>query len=218
MKLYSPKPFSIPGVDTLPIAAVVAAAGFSRRMGKFKQLLPWGESTVIRSVVDNLAAGGAQPVLCVTGHRAEEVAAALNGSPARIVHNLDYAGAEMLTSYQAGIRALDPARCLGSLLALADQPHLPVAVIRQVVEQARQTPEQVVIPSHQMRRGHPIYLPAVRWPDLLSLPKTSSLRDLLTRWEEEIVYVTVDTDAIRRDMDEWGEYERLREEFEGEDS
>lgn len=209
-------------ISNLPLVpAIVAAAGFSRRMGHFKQLLPWGASTVIHTVVDNLHAGGADPILCVIGHRAEEVMAALNGSPAYTVHNPKYTTGEMLTSYQAGIAALHNSQFtihnsqfFGSLLVLADQPHIPVAVIRQVIEQARRTPDQIVIPSHRMRRGHPIYLPSALWRDLLALPLDASLRDLLNRHNGEIVYVDVDTDAIRQDMDEWGEYERLRGEFE----
>ena len=203
------------------IAAVIAAAGFSRRMGRFKQLLPWGDSTVIGTVVDNLCAAGAEPILCVTGHRADEVAAALESSPAQIVPNPQYTNSEMLTSYQTGIAALNNSQFTihhspfsGSLLALADQPHIPVPVIRQVIEQAQSTPEQIVIPSHQMRRGHPIYLPRRLWSELLALSLDASLRDLLNQHSAEVVYVDVDTDAIRQDMDEWGEYERLRGEFE----
>ena len=41
------------------VAAVVAAAGFSSRMGRFKPLLPWRGGTVIESVVAGLVAGGA---------------------------------------------------------------------------------------------------------------------------------------------------------------
>ncbi|MBI3960942.1 MAG: nucleotidyltransferase family protein [Chloroflexi bacterium] len=203
------------------IAAVIAAAGFSRRMGRFKQLLPWGDSTVIRTVVNNLHAAGADPIVCVTGHRADEVAAALDGSPARTVHNPHYTTGEMLTSYQAGIAAIHNSQFTihnslfcGSLLVLADQPHISVDIIRQVIAQARSTPDRIVIPSHQMRRGHPIYLPRCLWAELLALPVDASLRQLLNRHSAEIVYVGVDTDAIRRDMDEWGEYEKLRGEFE----
>lgn len=202
------------------IAAIVAAAGFSRRMGQFKQLLPWGKSTVIRTVVDNLCAAGAAPVVCVSGHRASEVAAALEGSPAQMVANPEYATGEMLTSYQAGVTALHSSQFTlhnpplsGALLALADQPHIPVRVISQVIAQARSTPEQIIIPSHAMRRGHPIYLPCRLWPELLALPADASLRDLLGHHLSAIVYVDVDTDAIRRDMDAWGEYEQLRGEF-----
>jgi len=197
---------------TLPaIAAVIAAAGFSRRMGEFKQLLPWAESTVIGTVVANLHAAGADPVICVVGHRAAEVTAALQGSAAWIMANPHYHEAEMLSSYQTGVRELlrgdiaktEPA---GVLLALGDQPHIPTAVLALIVQQAQQTPDQIVIPSHQMRRGHPIYLPRSLWPALLALSKEESLRDLLTRYAESILYVNVETDAIRWDMDTPADY------------
>ncbi|MBX3053969.1 MAG: nucleotidyltransferase family protein [Caldilineaceae bacterium] len=211
------------GIAPPPIAAVIAAAGFSRRMGRFKQLLPWGKRTVIQTVVENLHAAGAAPILCITGHRGDEVTAALDGSPARTLPSPHYATSEMLSSYQTGIAALEndsspftihgSLSFSGALLALADQPHIPARVIRQVIGQARTTPDQIVVPSHEMRRGHPIYLPRRLWDELLALPLEASLRDLLNRHSADIVYVDVDTDAIRRDMDEWGEYEGLREEF-----
>ena len=93
-----------------PIAAVIAAAGFSRRMGRFKQLLPWGDSTVIATTARNLAAAGAAPVVCVVGHRGDEVAAevqaALPPSTGQIVYNDQYASGEMLSSFQAGVEFL----------------------------------------------------------------------------------------------------------------
>lgn len=199
------------------IAAVIAAAGFSQRMGDFKQLLPWGENTVIEAVVANLCEAGADPVICVVGHRGDEVAAILAQTPARIVRNPDYAQIEMLRSYQIGIATLLPATAesaesaplVGALLALGDQPHIPAAVIRPIIEAARRTPAQIVIPSHQLRRGHPIYLPQRLWADLLALGPAQSLRDLLNAHNEAIIYVDVETDAIRRDMDYWVEYQQL---------
>ncbi|MEZ4638488.1 MAG: nucleotidyltransferase family protein [Caldilineaceae bacterium] len=203
------------------VAAVIAAAGMSRRMGEFKQLLPWGKSTVIESVVGALASAGASPILCVVGHRGDEVAVVLAESAARVLHNPDFAEIEMLRSYQIGVRSLldaaqnDPP---GALLALGDQPHIPVDVIARIIEQAGRTPDRIVIPSHNLRRGHPIYLPRRLWPDLLALTADQSLRDLLNRPGEEIVYVEVDTDAIRRDMDYWAEYRALVEETTGDQS
>jgi molybdenum cofactor cytidylyltransferase len=207
-------------MDT-PIAAVIAAAGFSQRMGDFKQLLPWGEITVIEAVVTNLCEAGADPVICVVGHRGNEVTAILAETPALIVRNPDYAQIEMLRSYQAGIRALltstgegvEDSSPVGALLALGDQPHIPARVIRPIIEACRRTPAQIVIPSYQMRRGHPIYLPRRFWPDLLALGPDQSLRDLLNEQGDAIVYVDVETDAIRRDMDYWVEYQRLLQEF-----
>jgi CTP:molybdopterin cytidylyltransferase MocA len=204
-------------IDETAIAAVIAAAGFSQRMGDFKQLLPWGEITVIEAVVANLYDAGAEPIICVVGHRGNEVAAILAHTLAQIVRNPDYAQIEMLRSYQAGIRSLLPSTVeaagdhppVGALLALGDQPHIPADVIRPIIEACRRTPDQIVIPSYQRRRGHPIYLPRRFWNDLLALGPDASLRDLLNAQEEAIVYVDVESDAIRRDMDYWVEYQRL---------
>ena len=193
------------------IAAVVAAAGRSTRMGEPKQMLPWGDRTVLGTVAQNLADAGAFPVLCVVGHRAAEMAAALGDAPVDLLRNPHYLQGEMLSSYQTGVRHLQTTspRCLGTLLALGDQPHIPVAVIQQVLDQARATPDAIVIPSFEMRRGHPFYLPASLWPDLLSLTHEETLRTMLQRHNAMITYVNVDTDAILRDIDTPADYQAL---------
>ncbi len=194
----------------LSIAAVIAAAGQSRRMGEPKQLLSWGESTVIATVVSNLLAAGAAPVICVTGHQHEQIATALTALPVQIVYNGSYASTEMLTSYQAGLRALEGIPCAGVLLALGDQPHLEVAVIKAILQQAAQTPDQLVIPSYNNRRGHPIYLPRTLWAELLLLTETESLRTMIARYATGIVYTLVESAAILRDMDTPADYQALR--------
>ena len=198
------------------VAAVIAAAGFSRRMGRFKPLLPWGSGAVIESVVAALVRGGAAPTLVVVGRRGAEIADRLAGGKARVVFNPDYADHEMLRSCQVGIEALldEHPPVQGALLALGDQPHIPASVIRQIVTRAREAPDAVVIPSHNRRRGHPVYLPRRLFPNLLSLGRRNSLRDLLNEHSEEILYVDVDNDSVRRDMDLPGQYEELRAEFE----
>jgi molybdenum cofactor cytidylyltransferase len=191
------------------IAAIVAAAGLSRRMGAPKQLLPWGAQTVIAAVVTQLRTAGAEPVLCITGHRRDEVEAALAGSGASAIFNADYATGEMISSYQTGIRALVDSDCAGTLIALGDQPHIPSTVIAQVIAQAQQTPAALVIPSYAMRRGHPFYVPRGLWPELLTLRGDETLRTLVQRHNNMIVYVSVETDAILRDMDTVEEFAEL---------
>ncbi len=207
-----------------PIAAVIAAAGFSRRMGRLKQLLPWGDSTVIATTAQNLAAAGAAPVVCAVGHRGDEVAAevqaALQPGTVQIVYNQRYNSGEMLSSFQAGVAFLQGSRGAGgqesrgageqgSLLSLGDQPHVPVDVLQALVEQAQRTPDRIVIPSHNFRRGHPIYLPRTLWPDLLALGDDETLRTLIVKHDDRITYVNVDTPSILQDMDTPSDYERL---------
>ena len=192
------------------IGAIIAAAGQSRRMGSPKQLLAWGDSTVIATVVQNLSTAGAVPVVCVVGHRQAEMRTALQMTQAEIVFNPDYATAEMLSSYQAGIRQLAATACAGALIALGDQPQIPTAIIRQVIEQAQATPDKLVIPSYNMRRGHPFYVPRLLWPALLALGPAETLRSLLMQHNSEIVYVNVADDAILRDMDTPADYVNLQ--------
>ncbi|HEX5834800.1 MAG TPA: NTP transferase domain-containing protein, partial [Pyrinomonadaceae bacterium] len=55
------------------VAAVILAAGRSKRMGAFKPLLPFGAQTVIESCIDYLRKGGIETIIVVVGHRAEEL-------------------------------------------------------------------------------------------------------------------------------------------------
>ena len=178
------------------IGAVIAAAGQSKRMGRPKQLLPWGEHTVMETVVNNLGDAGVVPVVCVIGHRADEMREALRRTDASVVVNERYADQEMLASYQAGLKTLakeDSTAVVGTLLALVDQPHVGPDIIEKVVDQALAKPDSIVIPSHAKRRGHPIYLPRRLWPDLLALSEEQSLRVLLNKYADDIVYVNFDT-------------------------
>jgi molybdenum cofactor cytidylyltransferase len=91
------------------IAAILLAAGESKRMGTPKMLLPWGNRTVIEHVVSTFLKAGIEEILVVTGGAREQVEQALETYPVRKLHNPKYATGEMLLSLQRGIRAM-PAR------------------------------------------------------------------------------------------------------------
>lgn len=184
-------------------------------MGAPKQLLPWQGATMLETVVDNLRQAGADPVVVVVGHEAEAVVAALAGKPVQIVANPAYRTGEMLASHQAGLRrlidaALPAAAPLGALLALGDQPHIPADAIRRIVEQAFAAPQRIVIPSYNMRRGHPIYLPAALWGEALAQGADETLRTLLNRHAGDIRYVESQTPAVLRDIDTPDDYAALK--------
>lgn len=194
---------------------MIAAAGRSQRMGTPKQLLPWGNGTVIAAVASGLHAAGAAPIVCVLGHAAGSVQAALQSSVVKTVYNADHATSEMARSYQLGVEYLAAKQdaVVGTLLSPGDQPHLSRDLLRRMIAAAVAQPHVVVIPSHERRRGHPIYLPRALWPSLLALDDAQSLRDLLDRHADSIHYVDAGTDAIRRDMDTPADYAALLRDF-----
>ena len=55
------------------ISGILLAAGLSTRMGEPKQLLPFGESTIVETVVDNMLGAKFNEIIVVVGHRAAEV-------------------------------------------------------------------------------------------------------------------------------------------------
>jgi molybdenum cofactor cytidylyltransferase len=180
-------------------AAIVLAAGLSRRMGWFKLTLPWGDRAVISQVIATLETAGIDKIVVVAGHRADEITQALAGMTVRIIFNPDYASGEMLSSIQAGLRALD-AEVDAALLCLGDQPQMMIDTIRAVVAAGAQSGwGQIVIPSYRMRAGHPILLPYYLWPEILDC--TGTLRDVMAAHRDRTHFLVVDTSTILADLD-----------------
>lgn len=187
--------------------ALVLAAGLSVRMGKPKMVLPWGKTTVIGAVVAALSSAGLDHILVVTGGNREGVEAALAGTPAKPVFNPRFADGEMLHSIQAGLDGI-PAGFTAALVVLGDQPFIQGDTIRQVVAAASENPGKIVVPSYQMRRGHPWLLPHRYWREVLELNKPQTLRDFFQAHASEIEYVTVATASVIQDLDTPEDYIR----------
>lgn len=189
------------------IGAIVLAAGQSRRMGQPKLVLPWGKHTVIEQVVGTLFSAEIQKIVVVTGGARDLVEAALSGSEVTFAHNPDYDQSEMLRSLQVGIRAL-PADCQALLVVLGDQPLIEAAVVRAVVDLFLSTNASIVIPSYQMRRGHPWLVKRSHWDELLSMSSDQTMHQFIQAHRDEIAYVIVDTASILQDMDTPEDYQK----------
>jgi molybdenum cofactor cytidylyltransferase len=189
------------------ISAIILAAGQSIRMGRNKLLLPFGQSTALETIVTEIAAcDQVRDIVVVTGHEHDRIEALLTKYPARCVFNPDYAQAEMLVSIQVGLRAL-AADVTAALIVLGDQPRLQRDIVQRVID--AYTPNRLVIPSYQMKRGHPILIPRSLWPHVLSAPKDSTLRDVIRAHADRIDYVEAENDSVLKDIDTPEDYQTL---------
>lgn len=195
--------------NRLLIGAVVLAAGRSSRMGQPKMVLPWGGTTVIGQVVTILAASDASPIVVVTGGAADLVELALTGTSAVTIRNPNYAASEMLLSIQIGIGAM-PAGVQACLVCLGDQPQMETSVVVRLIQRYQQTRCPLVVPSYQMRRGHPWLLDRSLWDEILAMGPDDNLRRFLTRHEQEITYENVDTPSVLKDLDTPEDYQADR--------
>lgn len=186
--------------EKVRIGAVVLAAGQSRRMGRPKMVLPWGSTTVLGQVVHTLYSADVDPIVVVTGGAEDQVVPMLRGLPVITVDNPFYMQSEMLLSLQSGLKAM-PKNVVAVLVCLGDQPQIELEVILNVIEHFCATMNPIVVPSFQMRRGHPWLVERNLWGEILSLDKESSLRQFLHAHQDEIEYVDVSTGSILKDLD-----------------
>ncbi|MCG9130360.1 nucleotidyltransferase family protein [Candidatus Poribacteria bacterium] len=193
------------------ISGILLAAGLSTRMGEPKQLLPFGESTIVETVVDNMLSAKFDEVIVVLGHRAEAIQTQLGTRPIKTVFNPGYRDG-MLTSAQTGIRVREASDAFA--LMLVDQPFVTSVLIDQVIDAYQQTEKGIALPSYNYKRGHPAIFDEKYASDILALtPESDGVRMLFKAYGDDIHYVTVDTDAVLRDIDYREDYERaLKEE------
>lgn len=191
------------------IAAVVLAAGQSKRMGSPKMILPWGDTTVIGRVVAVLQEAGVAEICAVTGGAHEQVEAALKGKGVRMVFNPRFEQDEMAFSLQVGLANLS-VQAQAALVVLGDQPQIQPQVVCKIMHVYEAQQASLVVPSYQMRRGHPWLIDRALWPEVMALQPPCTLRDVLTALPERILYVPVDTDSVLRDLDTPEDYGRER--------
>ncbi len=196
------------------ISGILLAAGLSTRMGQPKQLLPFGKSTIVETVIDNMLDAKFSEVIVVVGHCAEQVQDILGERPVKFVFNPDYREG-MLTSVQAGIRSIDFKNKKNKFerdafsLMLVDQPFIASELIDKVIDAYRQTDKGIVLPSYNYRRGHPVIFHHRHADEILALGvESGGVRSLFKSHSEDMYYVNVDTDDVLRDIDYREDYER----------
>jgi molybdenum cofactor cytidylyltransferase len=189
------------------IAAILLAAGRSRRMGRPKLVLPFGDRCVIGRIVDELARSDVEEIFVVTGPDRHLVERALEGSRVRWVTNPS-PESEMLDSARCGVRALpDHATC--AMVVLGDQPGVTAELINRLIAAHRQTGRSLVLPVHNGHRGHPLLIGTCHREEILTRHDNVGLRGLLQQHAGEILEVPVDSPWLLEDMDEPADYTGL---------
>lgn len=183
------------------VGAIVLAAGQASRMGEPKVLLPWTqEHTIIEHIIQQLIVTRINRINVITGYYRAAVRDKAKRMGAHPVHNRAYKTGEMLSSLQAGIRAM-PDHIAAMLVVLGDQPRLQPRVIYQVLQAYAEGKGDIIAPSYKMRRGHPILIARRYWQEFLDLHSYQSPRDVINAHADDITYINVDTDSVLRDVD-----------------
>ena len=189
------------------IAAVVLAAGLSRRMGRPKLLLPVDGRAVVRHAVEAVLAGGVDSAWVVTGPDVEPMAGALAGLEIQIVVNPAPEEGQA-GSVRAGIAAL-PATADTALIALGDQPALAPTIIPALLAARRTSARPIVAPRYRDGQGNPVLFKREIFPELLRLTGDQGARLIIQKDPDRVEWVELDL-PMPPDVDTPADYEKIR--------
>jgi molybdenum cofactor cytidylyltransferase len=183
----------------MSISAIILAAGKSVRMGQQKMLMPWGNTTVLGKVIETLQAAEVKDITLVTN---SAIATQITNYKLPITLNDN---GEMLESIQLGLQG-QKLSAEATLICLGDQPQVQERSVRNVCDAFRENKSSIVVPSYQMRRGHPWLIARELWDEVLQMRAPESMRDFLNAHKSDIFYVELDTPSILMDLDTPADY------------
>jgi CTP:molybdopterin cytidylyltransferase MocA len=189
------------------IAAVILAAGASRRMGSPKALLDYQGELFLNRLIRVLGAV-CDPVIAVLGYHADAIRARAIGNVQFVVNPDPERG--QLSSLQTGLAAV-PRDVEGFLFTPVDSPAVRESTLHQLVERFRdrKAATQFVIPRYEGKRGHPVFAAAPLLAEFLDLPLTAQAKDIVHAYVPRTEYVDVDDPGILADIDDRAAYEQL---------
>jgi CTP:molybdopterin cytidylyltransferase MocA/HD superfamily phosphohydrolase YqeK len=188
-------------------SAIILAAGHSRRMQRFKPLLPLGGRTVLDRVISIYRNAGVTDLRVVTGFRSEAIRSALSSLPVSVVHNPAH-DAGMFSSVQAGINTL-PTDTASFFVHPVDIPLVRPHTLVMLMEAFDAHSSPVAYPVFDNTRGHPPLIGAALKDTLLSHGDSGGLSALLHRFDATALDVQVADEGVLLDIDTPDDFRRL---------
>jgi CTP:molybdopterin cytidylyltransferase MocA len=183
------------------IAGILLAAGDGSRLGRPKALVTIAGQSLAARGAAMLRAGGADPVIVVTG------AAAVDLAEARTVHNPRWRTG-MGSSMATGLAAV-PDRCAAAVLALADQPLVGSAAVRRLIA-AFEGGASVAVACYSGRPRNPVLLGREHWPRAIELAAGDvGARPFLRAYPELVTLVECGDTGRPDDIDTPDDLERI---------
>ncbi|MDE0309884.1 MAG: molybdopterin-binding/glycosyltransferase family 2 protein [Acidiferrobacterales bacterium] len=183
------------------IAAIVLAAGQSRRMGTENKLfLPLGSGSVIQQVVANLEGSTVSRIFVVTGHQHEEICKELSETSVTFVNNPEYSKG-LSTSLRTALANLPP-EISGVLVCLGDMPFVRSEHVNALVDSFDSVTErQICVPTFNGKRGNPVLWDRRYMQEMMEVRGDVGAKHMIGDYEENVTEVAFDDPGVVSDID-----------------
>jgi molybdenum cofactor cytidylyltransferase len=193
------------------MVGIVLGAGSSRRLGRPKQTLPLGDTTLLGWVMRDVEGSSLDQVVLVVGGAADEALAGLTLRRAQVVYNEAY-GDGCAASLLAGLDAAGD--CDAIMLLLGDMPGVDAPLIDQVRRGWDAERPWAAVTEYEGGLGHPFVFSAAAFPLLRGLHGDKAVWKLVDDDPERIRRLAV-TRRLPRDVDTWSDYDEVAAAFGG---
>lgn len=183
------------------VTGLVLAAGGSKRLGRPKQLLPFGAGTLLDHVLNTARACPFDQSLCVIGGGGPDVRGQLDLHGFTVVENPAF-GTGCSSSIAAALAAVDP-RADVLVLMLGDQPGVTADTVRALL--AGRGDAALAACAYDDGRGHPLAFARSVFPGLAQLHGDKGVWKLMERAGAAVAEVPV-AGSIPPDVDRWEDY------------
>jgi molybdenum cofactor cytidylyltransferase len=186
------------------VTGVVLAAGYSRRLGTPKQLLPYRGTTLLGATLARARDAGFDQLIVTLGGAAGAVrdAVALDGADVVVAEG---AADGCSASLRAALGRVDP-RAAGIVLMLGDQPGVEPATLRRMAAQGPGS--EITLCRYADGIGHPFWLGRSMFSELARLHGDKGVWKLVESGRHEVIEIAVDG-PVPLDVDTWDDYHAL---------
>ena len=196
--------------EKMNFGAVIAAAGMSKRMKDFKQLMKIEDMTFTERVIANYRDAGIRDIVVITGYRGDELEESVKGSGAVFIRNEEYENTHMFDSALMGLSYLRD-RCDAVFFSPVDVPSFTEDTIRAMTDSAEKA--DVIVPWCQGRPGHPLLISRKAVDFMLTYNGHGGLRgayeDIRASGYGSVLDLPVEDDGSIMDADTREDYENL---------
>lgn len=183
------------------IAALILAAGQSRRMGnQNKLLIDFDGKSMLRHVVDEAERSAVDEIIVVTGHQSQQIESELAGKKLRLIHNNRYQEG-LSTSLKKGLEALDET-IDGVLICLGDMPLVTSELFDQLIRTF--DPKEgrtIIVPTRHGKRGNPVLWSSEFFKEMQELEGDVGARHLIGLHDDKVNEVELPDDSTLTDFD-----------------
>lgn len=187
------------------VAALILAAGGSRRLGRPKQFLQFQGVSLIHRVISSARDARCSPLIVVAGEAFGELSEELK--EVALLENREWERG-IGTSIRRGIEYLSRESKSDAVVLLAcDQPHVTPATIVELIEEHERSGKPIVASSYSNTLGIPALFTSSYFDLLLALPDASGAKALIAATGSNVAAVPFAAGAI--DIDTPADYEAL---------